>query len=111
MSDSHAKHHDYHLVDPSPWPLLAAGAALTMAIGAIAFMRTRLDGAGVLGITGPYLFLAGFSLLMAFTFIMGIATTAGLQVVGPRFSEPYILAVAKFVEQANPLGLPSILSG
>ena len=32
----------------------------------------------------------------------------GLQVVGPRFSEPHILAVAKFVEQAHPLGLPPV---
>jgi amidase len=30
----------------------------------------------------------------------------GLQIVGPRFSEPTILAAAKFVEEAHPLGLP-----
>lgn len=30
----------------------------------------------------------------------------GLQVVGPRFSEPQLLSVCKFVEQAHPLGLP-----
>ncbi|MGB7540805.1 MAG: amidase family protein, partial [Burkholderiales bacterium] len=30
----------------------------------------------------------------------------GLQVVGPRFSEPRILALAKFVQQAHPIGLP-----
>jgi amidase len=30
----------------------------------------------------------------------------GLQVVGPRFSEPRILALAKFVQQAHPVGLP-----
>src|SRR5919112_1341942 len=22
MAEAHAKHHDYHLVDPSPWPLI-----------------------------------------------------------------------------------------
>jgi cytochrome c oxidase subunit III len=65
MSDAHAKHHDYHLVDPSPWPLFTAAAAFAMAIGAIALMRTRIDGAGVFGITGPYLFLAGFALVTA----------------------------------------------
>jgi len=30
----------------------------------------------------------------------------GLQIVGPRFSEPGILTVAKFVEAAHPIGLP-----
>jgi amidase len=28
----------------------------------------------------------------------------GLQIVGPRFSEPKILACAKFVERVSPLG-------
>ena len=35
MADSHAKNHDYHLVDPSPWPLTGSVGALTMAIGAM----------------------------------------------------------------------------
>jgi amidase len=30
----------------------------------------------------------------------------GLQIVGPRFSEPMILTAAKFVEAAHPIGLP-----
>jgi Asp-tRNA(Asn)/Glu-tRNA(Gln) amidotransferase A subunit family amidase len=30
----------------------------------------------------------------------------GLQIVGPRFSEPAILTVARFVEAAHPIGLP-----
>ena len=24
MADAHAKNHDYHLVDPSPWPFVGA---------------------------------------------------------------------------------------
>jgi len=32
----------------------------------------------------------------------------GLQIIGPRFAEPRILAAAKFVEHANPVGLPPI---
>ncbi len=41
MADSHAKpNHDYHLVDPSPWPALASLSAFIMAVGAIAWMRT-----------------------------------------------------------------------
>ncbi|MFN0218759.1 MAG: cytochrome c oxidase subunit 3 [Hyphomicrobium sp.] len=65
MADSHAKEHDYHLVDPSPWPLFAAIATFVTAIGAIAWMRTHVDGEGVFGITGPWVFAAGFSFLIA----------------------------------------------
>ena len=64
MADNHVKHHDYHLVDPSPWPLLSSLSALASAIGAIAWMRTHVDGAGVLGIKGPYLFAIGIALLI-----------------------------------------------
>jgi len=37
MADVHAKHHDYHLVDPSPWPAVGSVAAFILAIGAIGF--------------------------------------------------------------------------
>ena len=59
MADTHAKHHDYHLVDPSIWPLIAASCAFVTAIGAIAGMRTMGGGEGLFGIKGPYLFAAG----------------------------------------------------
>jgi len=39
MADSHAKGHDYHLVDPSPWPALGAVGALVLAAGLIWFMH------------------------------------------------------------------------
>ncbi|HEY3791846.1 MAG TPA: cytochrome c oxidase subunit 3, partial [Bradyrhizobium sp.] len=41
MADAaHAKpHHDYHLVNPSPWPALGATAALLTAVGAILWMH------------------------------------------------------------------------
>jgi cytochrome c oxidase subunit 3 len=39
MAEAHSKNHDYHLVDPSPWPFLASVGAFLMAIGGIAFMR------------------------------------------------------------------------
>jgi cytochrome c oxidase subunit 3 len=36
MADAHAKpQHDYHLVDPSPWPIVGAVAALVLAVGLI----------------------------------------------------------------------------
>jgi cytochrome c oxidase subunit 3 len=39
MADAHAKHHDYHLVDPSPWPAVGATAVFIMAVGAISWMH------------------------------------------------------------------------
>jgi len=35
MAEAQAKHHDYHLVDPSPWPIVGAVSAFIMAVGAI----------------------------------------------------------------------------
>jgi cytochrome c oxidase subunit 3 len=39
MAEAHAKNHPYHLVDPSPWPLVGATAAFATALGAIAYMH------------------------------------------------------------------------
>jgi cytochrome c oxidase subunit 3 len=55
MADAHAKHHDYHLVDPSPWPIVGAVSAFLLAIGAITWMHHMtpaapfIFGAGVIG--------------------------------------------------------------
>ena len=65
MADTHAKHHDYHLVDPSPWPLAGAVSAFIMAIGAIALMKSQGGGSGVFGIKGSPLFLIGMAMLVA----------------------------------------------
>lgn len=35
------QHHDYHLVDPSPWPILGAFAGLLLATGALFFMHDK----------------------------------------------------------------------
>ena len=40
MADSHAKNHDYHLVDPSPWPIIGSVGALILAIGAVYWMHS-----------------------------------------------------------------------
>ena len=53
MADAHAKHHDYHLVDPSPWPAVGAVAAFIAAVGAIAWMHKMFAGA-------PIVFAIGF---------------------------------------------------
>jgi cytochrome c oxidase subunit 3 len=39
MAEAHAKHHDYHLVDPSPWPVIGAVGAFILALGAIFYMH------------------------------------------------------------------------
>ncbi len=40
MADAHAApHHDYHLVDPSPWPLVSSIATTVMMVGAVAWMK------------------------------------------------------------------------
>ena len=59
MADSHAKHHDYHLVDPSPWPVLASLGAFVMAVGAIIWMRSTGGGTGLFGVQGPTVFFLG----------------------------------------------------
>ncbi len=48
MADSHNVNHDYHIIDPSPWPLIGSIGAFVMAIGAIAFMRYNAGGEVVL---------------------------------------------------------------
>ncbi|WP_363349861.1 cytochrome c oxidase subunit 3 [Methylocystis echinoides] len=66
MADGHAKpQHDYHLVDPSPWPIAGAFAALATAIGAIMWMAQH-KGAPIYGQTwGGTLFFAGFAAILA----------------------------------------------
>ncbi|PNG25925.1 cytochrome c oxidase subunit 3 [Methylocella silvestris] len=62
MSDAHAKpNHDYHLVDPSPWPVLASVAALFLAIGGIVWMKHLSFGAFA---PGGLLFGASFIALV-----------------------------------------------
>ncbi len=54
-------------------------------------------------------FLVSLAALPAASVPAGLSAAGlpiGLQIVGPRFSEPGILGVTKFVEQMNPIGLP-----
>src|SRR5215211_1342708 len=52
MADAHAKRHDYHLVDPSPWPIVGSVAAFLLAVGLISWMHKMFAAA-------PLLFAAG----------------------------------------------------
>ena len=56
MATAQVKHHDYHLVDPSPWPFVGSISAFIMAFGAIAWMHHMFAaapivfGAGTIGV-------------------------------------------------------------
>jgi cytochrome c oxidase subunit 3 len=52
-----APHHDYHLVDPSPYPLISSITVTVMMVGAVAWMK------GLFGIPegNPVLFYAGLA--------------------------------------------------
>jgi len=59
--------HDYHLVDPSPWPAVGSVFAFAMFVGAVLWMHKGYDRFGVLSGT-PYIFgigLAGVLYTMA----------------------------------------------
>ena len=60
-TDAQAKHHPYHLVDPSPWPLMGAFAALLLTFGAVVYMH---DATG-----GPWIAIAG-AILVAATMVV-----------------------------------------
>ena len=61
MADAHAKHHDYHLVNPSPWPVVGSIFAFIMAVGAIVWMKTHGPGTpSLLGMRGSWAFWIGF---------------------------------------------------
>jgi cytochrome c oxidase subunit 3 len=52
MADAHAKHHDYHLVAPSPWPAVGSVAAFMAAVGAVSWMHHSFAGAPMLFAVG-----------------------------------------------------------
>src|SRR5271154_7148994 len=68
MSEAHSEvHHDYHLVDPSPWPIVGSIGAFAMLVGAVFWMNkgyTHFFGLPVAG--QPWLFIIGV-LLVAYT--------------------------------------------
>ena len=64
--------HEYHLVNPSPWPLIGSVAATIMMIGAVTWMETGAGGLKLGGVnpdgsakfitlSGNWLFLLGFA--------------------------------------------------
>jgi cytochrome c oxidase subunit 3 len=61
MADAHAKHHDYHLVNPSPWPVIGSISAFILAFGLILWMHKLVAWA-------PLVFSAGM-IGVLYTFI------------------------------------------
>ncbi len=52
--------HDYHLVNPSPWPAVASLAVLLLTVGAVFTMKPDAELFGMTGF-GSYLFVIGFA--------------------------------------------------
>ena len=57
--------HDYHLVDPSPWPIVGSIGAFTMLVGAVFWMNKDYTGFFGLPVNGqPWIFLIGVALVL-----------------------------------------------
>ena len=66
MADAHAHSgpkHDYHLVDPSGWPIVGSLGAFTMLIGAVFWMNKDYPFWGLPGQMRPFIFFAGVFLV------------------------------------------------
>jgi cytochrome c oxidase subunit III len=65
MADT--KNHDYHIVDPSPWPIIASFGALVMAIGAVGYMQSLKGNEfyflGV-NLASPWMLLIGLTIVL-----------------------------------------------
>lgn len=78
MAEAHKVNHDYHIIDPSPWPLLGSVGALIMGVGGVALMRflnlqNQRDGAPTesaefmlfgLNLAGPWIFIIGLIVVL-----------------------------------------------
>ncbi|MGN6549008.1 MAG: cytochrome c oxidase subunit 3, partial [Pararhizobium sp.] len=64
MAQAHQKHHDYHIIDPSPWPFTGSVGALVMAIGGVGYMKY---------IQGTDFPLLGMNLATPWIFFIGLA--------------------------------------
>ena len=98
MADAHAKpHHDYHLVEPSPWPALGAVSAFVAAVGGITWMHHMFSAA-------PYIFGVGvigilYTMLGWWTDVAREATHEGFHTQVVQISHRYgmILFIASEV--------------
>src|SRR5271166_3016127 len=64
MANSEVKH-DYHLVDPSAWPIVGSIAAFVMLVGAVFWMNKDYTGFFGLPVNGqPWIFVIGVALVL-----------------------------------------------
>jgi cytochrome c oxidase subunit 3 len=61
---SGTKHHDYHLVDPSPWPIVGSIGAFTMLVGAVLWMNSSYAFWGLPTAFRPWIFAVGVALVL-----------------------------------------------
>jgi len=67
MADAHNVNHDYHILDPSPWPFIGGVGAFTTAVGAVAYMRyLNEDSFAIAGvnIANPWLLFVGLLIVL-----------------------------------------------
>ena len=58
---AHAKNHDYHILNPSIWPLMASEAAFVMLFGGVVWMSGGMTiFFEAVELSGPWMFLMGF---------------------------------------------------
>ncbi|MDC3401556.1 cytochrome c oxidase subunit 3 [Alphaproteobacteria bacterium] len=60
MADSHAKNHDYHLVDPSPWPIISSISALVLAIGTVQYFHSETPWVLLIGLAAVIYSMVGW---------------------------------------------------
>jgi cytochrome c oxidase subunit 3 len=63
MAEAQTRHHDYHLVDPSPWPAVGATSTFVAAFGGISWLHQMYAGAPLvfgLGVLGILYTMAGW---------------------------------------------------
>ena len=66
MAEAHAKH-DYHLVDPSPWPIIGSIGAFVMLAGAVVWMNSGYSQFKIAGYAlngNPLVFAIGAALVL-----------------------------------------------
>ena len=67
MADTHQKHHDYHVIEPSPWPFVASVGAFFLLFGAVAWFRS-LNGLpfafGGVDLATPWIFFIGLVIVL-----------------------------------------------
>lgn len=67
MAEAHKVNHDYHIIDPSPWPFLGGVGGFLLLFGAVGYMRWLNDYdftiAGI-NFAGPWVMLVGLLIVL-----------------------------------------------